>query len=318
MPGIEIDHFGLPELTPADWTTQLAATYPPRRPRLVLVCVSADDVVAGPESADWLDSRSLAVGRRNLRRHPARADNRLRADVDFESFVRRRAPAVAACRTDDDPTYARRWHHSQLALSRLVHQCRLHDIGVGLVLTPGEYQLAPNLAASYCRNLGLEAGRIDVDLPQRRWTAYADKLEVASVDLLPAFRGAGARVLRTGERPLDRARTIGRGGDDRSLAGRGVRGNDGGGKTKRVGGLSVTFRRRATARQTRRACRRLLSQSTSLPGRGSSRRRTGRGCSWSVRSWHWFSGISEIGRACSSSMSSRLSERRLDCRPRGA
>jgi hypothetical protein len=65
---------------------------------------------------------------------------------------------------------------------------------VGLVLTPGEFQLSPNLAATYCRNLGLDAGRIDVDLPQRRWLAYADKLEVTGLDLLPAFRDAGATV----------------------------------------------------------------------------------------------------------------------------
>jgi hypothetical protein len=194
VPGLEIDHFGLPELAPADWTTQLTSDILPRRPRVGLVCVSADDVVAGPDSADWLESRALRWAGGFFGGAPARGDNRSAPDVDFESFVRRRAPAVAACRTDDEPALARRWRDAQLALSRFVHQCRLHDIGVGLVLTPGEYQLAPNLAASYCRNLGLDSGRIDVDLPQRRWTAYADKLEVASVDLLPAFRGAGCAV----------------------------------------------------------------------------------------------------------------------------
>jgi hypothetical protein len=216
VPGLQIDHFGLPDLTPADWTTQFDRDILPRSPRLVLICVSADDVVAGPETADWLECRALRWAGGMLGGTPAQAGDRTPRDADFESFVRRRAPAIAACRTDDDPTLARRWRHSQNALARFVHQCRLHDICVGLVLTPGEYQLAPNLAASYCRNLGLDAGRIDVELPQRRWAAYADKLEVASVDLLPAFRGAGitayepASVRWTAEGQAVAAETIGR------------------------------------------------------------------------------------------------------------
>jgi len=194
LPGTEIDHFGLAGLAPADWTTQFLSDILPRRPQLVLVCVSTDDVLAASNSADWLKSRAWHRLSGILGTTPAQAAGRPEPDADFESFVRRRAGAIAACRIDDDPTLARRRRDAQHALGRLVHQCRLHDIGVGIVLTPGEYQLAPNLAASYCRNLGLDAAQIDVDLPQRRWTAYADTLEVAAVDLLPAFRAAGAPV----------------------------------------------------------------------------------------------------------------------------
>jgi hypothetical protein len=193
LPGTEVDHFGLADLGPAEWTSQFLTDVLPRRPHLVLVCVSADDVINAPEAADWLESRALRwVG--GVLDTPARAAGRPASDGDFESFVRRRSAVIAACRTDDDPSLARRRRDAQHALGRLVRQCRLHDIGVGLVLTPGEYQLASSLATSYCRNQGLDAGRIDVDLPQRRWAAYADKLEVASVDLLPAFRGAGAAM----------------------------------------------------------------------------------------------------------------------------
>jgi len=216
VPGIKIDHFGLPDLAPEDWATQLTTDILPRRPRMVLVCLAADDVVAGPESAHWLQSRTLRWAETLWGANDARADEPPSLNADFESFVRRRAAAIAACRTDDDDALARRWRDAQLALSRLVSQCRMRDIGVGLVLTPGEYQLAPNLAASYCRNMGIDAGRIDIELPQRRWLAYADKLEIAGLDLLPAFRAAGATVYEpasvcwTAQGQTVAAQTIGR------------------------------------------------------------------------------------------------------------
>jgi hypothetical protein len=164
----------------------------------VLICLSADDVVAAPVAPHWLESRTLDWAGRLLAAVPTGMGELSPADGDFESFVRRRAAAIEACLIDNDTGSDRRRRDAQQALARLVERCRSQDVGVGLVLLPGEYQLAPNLAESYCRNLGLDAARIDIELPQRRWLAYADKLEVASVDLLPAFRGAGARVYEPG------------------------------------------------------------------------------------------------------------------------
>lgn len=198
LPGVEIDHFGLPEGNPRRYAAQLKNDVVRFQPHFVLLCLSpADDVAATAESPSAFDVRLLQLTTRWLGTTPGLVDpndalQRLTETVDYETYVRRRTAPVTVCRNGDDARLDGRWQAAQTSLTRMAQRCRERDIGFAVVLLPSEFQLNPALADALRRRAGVEADRFDVDLPQRRCTALADHLQLASLDLLPTFRSASA------------------------------------------------------------------------------------------------------------------------------
>jgi hypothetical protein len=117
--------------------------------------------------------------------------------VDYETYVRRRVAPIAVCRTAEDESLERRWRAAQSSFERLVRRCRENEIGVGVVLAPSEFQLCATLAEALRRRAGIDQKEFDVDLPQRRWSALVDHLQLSSLDLLPTFRAADAVLYET-------------------------------------------------------------------------------------------------------------------------
>lgn len=196
LPGVEIDHFGVPEGNPRRYAAQLRSEVLSYRPQFVLLCLSpADDLAAIGTVPGTYDVRLLQLTNRWLGSSveaPDAAETlvRLTETLDYETYVRRRTAPVAVCRSGDDLGLDGRWQAAQASLLRMARRCRDHEIGFAIVLAPSEFQLNPTLAEALRRRAGVEADRFDVDLPQRRWTALTDHLQLPSLDLLPTFRSA--------------------------------------------------------------------------------------------------------------------------------
>lgn len=203
LPGVEIQHFGIPSGNPSQYSAQLKRDVLRFRPQFVLVCLSpADDVAATDVPASWSRVRLFDVTR--WAADPARpkysADTALKSLIeaaDYETYVRRRTMPVTACRTDDDAALQGQWTAAQSAFGKLVARCREQNVGVAAVLVPADFQLCPQLAEALQRRAGLNQNQIDVQSPQRRWTAWTDHLQLPSLDLLPTFLAADAVLFET-------------------------------------------------------------------------------------------------------------------------
>lgn len=193
--GLQVDHFGLPGAGPAAFAAQVRRDVLARDPRLVLVVLSADDAASADAYDSWLAPRlwqwagSLLSSGAPFGSEPTAIGGREYAD--YETYLRARAPFVTACLPVADAASDERRAAAQRAIAALVASCRSRDVPVALVLAPAEYQLDANLASSLCRQAGHNAERLDLDLPQRTWAAYAGRLGVPVIDLLPTFRSSG-------------------------------------------------------------------------------------------------------------------------------
>jgi len=56
------------------------------------------------------------------------------------------------------------------------------------VVVPGQFQVSASLCEMLRRRLGYEPRELDLDLPQRRFTTFAQDRELPLLDLLPYLR----------------------------------------------------------------------------------------------------------------------------------
>lgn len=196
--GVRIDHYGLPNAGPNAFAAQLRREVLERNPQLVLLFLSADDVARDEAGRAWFEPRVWQCAAALMTAEDsARGGAELAPANDYETYLRRRAPFVAACIPAADAGVRRRQADAQRSIAAAVEACRRRNVPVALVLAPAEYQLNVGLAASLCRHTGYDAKQLDLALPQRTLTAYADRLTVPVIDLLPLFREAGAVLFET-------------------------------------------------------------------------------------------------------------------------
>ena len=197
-PALRVDHYGLPDAGPRAFAAQLRREVLDGAPQLVLLFLSPDDVRRGESRSAWIEPRIWRFASSLMT--PA-GDARGAADFapvgDYEVYLRRRAPFVAACLPEIDSETRRRQSDAQRSIAAAVEACRRRQVPVALVLAPTEYQLDAPLAASLCRQSGYDAKQLDPARPQRTWTAYADRLTVPVIDLLPTFRAASGVLFET-------------------------------------------------------------------------------------------------------------------------
>jgi hypothetical protein len=203
VPQIEVDHFGLPEGNPGEYAVRLRRDVLQFQPQFVLVCLSpAEEVAATSDPPRPSDVRLVQLTKRltgatSPTLDPQRALQALVEPVDYETYVRRRVAPAVVCRTTENESLERRWRAAQSSLEKIVRRCREQQIGVAVVLAPSEFQLSTTLADALRRRAGIEPKEFDVDLPQRRWSALVDHLQLPSLDLLPTFRAAETVLYET-------------------------------------------------------------------------------------------------------------------------
>ena len=197
---VEIDHFGLPNAGPREHAAQLVRDVLKRKPKRVLICLDSTDEFAPQDvRKSRFDCRAMEfVSAMFTPSIAAAADGpmtlRLSPPLDYDEYIRRRAASVLAASKSKVVEREAHRRNAQAALERLVRACDKQNIPVTLVLAPGEFQLSTHLTAAFCRRMQLETTDLDLELPQRRWSALAEHLHVSKIDLLPALREKGEIV----------------------------------------------------------------------------------------------------------------------------
>ena len=154
---------------------------------------------AAPGNFDWRTLRIYQLGLQSL---TAPAISRPvvslagQRTLDYETYLRQSARRLAICRTPIDDWMQQRWRLTTSYLDKIVRQCRRREIAVGLVLVPGEFQVSPTLCTTLRRRMGYQQNQLDLELPQRTLTGFADTRQLPVLDLLPYFRASSTSPYR--------------------------------------------------------------------------------------------------------------------------
>ncbi|MBA4016571.1 MAG: hypothetical protein C0483_05230 [Pirellula sp.] len=198
----EVDHFAVAAGGPREFAAQFPSDVVRRAPHAAIVCLTMTPVVAAPVHDErFTQWHTLHFVQSMLTPSTAHADARsfsldARGIADYDDYVRNRASSVFACRAVDGSAADVELRAAQNAVTRLAEACRKQRIPLTLVLVPGDFQLSPQLTASFCRREELDPAALDLELPQRRWRALGEHLNVGVVDLLPTLRASGEVVYR--------------------------------------------------------------------------------------------------------------------------
>lgn len=200
----EVDHLAVAAGGPREFAAQFSSDVVRRAPHEAIVCVAMAPVIVAPRHDErFTQWHTLHFVQSMLSPSTAHADaqsfslDARGADYDdYDDYVRTRASSVFACRATEGSAADAELRSSQAAVTRLAEACRKQRIPLTLVLVPGDFQLSPQLTASFCRREEIDPAALDLELPQRRWRALGEHLNVGVVDLLPALRASGDVVYR--------------------------------------------------------------------------------------------------------------------------
>lgn len=202
LPGLEIVPVDLSQPwsigRPAALSERLAEIRPDLALALVSVC---DNLAHEPPPASWFDWRQLELARLVLGDSPAPPSVAARQAIledcdDFESFLRVLAPQLQGCRAPVDEVMRARWQRTFVALDEALVNCRRQHIPMGLVLVPAQFQINRALCETLVRRAGGSIEQVDVDLPQRSLTGFAERRQLPVLDLLPHLRLASTSLYK--------------------------------------------------------------------------------------------------------------------------
>lgn len=208
LPRVELLSCELPDAGLREFAAVVRCKVLPRKPALVMICVSAaDDLLPaarddGPLS--WSHLRLLQCGALWLNRtyscekKPQRPTSAT-GNPDYELELDRLAAQLATCCADRDDCGPSRWLAIRRDLADMFAACRNRDVEVVLVVVPAPFQLDSGLWSRVVRRSGFRAEQLDVRRPQQRWAALAVEHQVPLIDLLPAMLAASGADAKRGQ-----------------------------------------------------------------------------------------------------------------------
>jgi hypothetical protein len=202
LPGLEIVPVDLSQPWSIGRPVTLSQRLAEVRPDLALALVSVcDNLAHEPPPASWFDWRQLELAHLIVGDSPAppaiAAQQAMAQDCDdFESFLRVLAPQLQGCRAPLDEVMRARWQRTFVALDEALVSCRRQRIPMGLVLVPAQFQINRSLCETLVRRAGGSIEQIDVDLPQRSLTGFAERRQLPVLDLLPHLRLASSSLYK--------------------------------------------------------------------------------------------------------------------------
>ncbi len=194
---LSVYNFGLRHSGMREFNVQVADDVRRFHPQLVVAMfdVSQELVHNGvaPQPYDWHALRLSQWAANTLHLRLPIAGPQIFApptNADFETYLRHSSASLEACRTPIDASLEQRWTVLQQQLDQLASSCDRYRLPLAVALLPSPCQVSDNLRDTLARRQGIELRRLDMDLPQRRLTRYAQQRNVAVIDLLPYFRAA--------------------------------------------------------------------------------------------------------------------------------
>jgi hypothetical protein len=183
---------------PAALSDRLSKLHPDLALALVSVC---DNLSHERPPASWFDWRQLELMRLVAGDSSVPPTVTAKVDMpadsdDFEAFLRALTPQLQVCRAPVDETMRARWQRTFGALDEALVNCRRLRIPMGLVLVPAQFQVNRALCETLARRAGGSIEQLDVDLPQRSLTGFAERRQLPVLDLLPHLRMASSSLYK--------------------------------------------------------------------------------------------------------------------------
>jgi hypothetical protein len=136
-----------------------------------------------------LCERGWRVARERTRRHGQIADRLALPPLSEETYREVEARRLAVCLTPPSAAMEKKWQRALGYLERLVADCRTRRVAVAFMLIPDEFQVNPAVLDRAVRDAGVDRAAVDLELPQRRLSAFCREHRIPCLDLLEAFRG---------------------------------------------------------------------------------------------------------------------------------
>lgn len=198
-PGVEVLNFGLPQASPREYAAQLKDAVAPCRPDVLLVCISvASDVTDAPPLPGPFDWRSLHLVQRSMNSSllPLECGDNIYGctpdGAQRTAFLDEAVQQLEVCRVPVHDSLQERWRAVFDHIDGILRRCRDADIEPTLVVLPCQFQVDERLLQTLRRRAGYRSDQIDIDLPQRRLSAYAKDRRVQLLDLMPHLRASRA------------------------------------------------------------------------------------------------------------------------------
>ncbi len=202
LPGVEVDNFGVSGTGPREYQAILQRDVWQFQPDLVLVSIFVgNDVTETLATPRHLDPRRHAVyllltragrlirerWRQEQPTAPAPAGGRrLEPGLSPATFREVEARRLAVC--CKGANLEKKWRLVLMCLDRIIGDCRRHQVPVGFILIPDEFQVNATVLVDALRAARLEAGDIELTRPQQRFQEFFVERGVPCLDLLPVLR----------------------------------------------------------------------------------------------------------------------------------
>jgi hypothetical protein len=196
----EVCNFGVSGAGPREYLAVLRRDAWGVEPDLVLVSVfvgnDITEALPAPRDLDprchalyLLCERGWRAARERARRHGQIPDRLAAPPLSEETYREVEARRLAVCLTPPSAAMEKKWRRALGYLDGLVADCRRRRVAVAFVLIPDEFQVNPAVLDRAVRDAGVDRAAVDLELPQRRLSAFCGERGVPCLDLLGAFRG---------------------------------------------------------------------------------------------------------------------------------
>jgi hypothetical protein len=202
LPHAEVYNFGVAGIGPREYLLILQRDVWRFQPDLILLSIFVgNDITETLSTPRHLDPRQHAlyllcqrawrIGWGTESRDDTRAEQRLAGPpLSLAAFRAVEARRLAVCLRSPPEGLEKKWQRALSYLTEIVKDCKRYNTPLAVVLIPDEFQVNLVVRADALNDAGVNQVAVDLELPQRRLSAFFQGQHVACLDLLPAFTNA--------------------------------------------------------------------------------------------------------------------------------
>ena len=201
LPKVEVYNFGVAGIGPREYLSILRRDVWPYHPDLVLLSIfvgnDITETLATPRHLDPRQHALYLLCQRGWRIAWAsgspemtvpNASNRCTSPpLSPQAYREVEARRLAICFHSPPRGLEKKWERTFAYLAGVVQECKGHDVPLAVVLIPDEFQVNPAVLTDALAEARIATSVVDLELPQRRLSAFFGDRGVPCLDLLPAF-----------------------------------------------------------------------------------------------------------------------------------